>query len=138
MHRPLVAVVNGINLLFPPGHQALLQNVQQTFCQGSVYPVIDAIVGGQESRARGVVDLVQACLDGIDSSEIQADTAGSNPSTAFELALGNLLVCNKIANSILEVGGSELCNVISLLIGVDNDCHNDAPLCLLQGLSRRL
>lgn len=103
------AVISGIVGLFPPGNDALLEQVAQTFCGTYVYPVVDNIVSGQETRERGVADLVQYCLDVIDSTEIGDNSANGNPSTAFGLALGNLLVCDKIANTILEKGGSELC-----------------------------
>src|SRR5208282_754184 len=103
------AILGQIEALFPPGHSAVLFQAAQVFCQQAVYPEIDDIVAGQENRARGVVDLVASCVSMLDSAEI---AAGIDPSTAFGLALGNLLVCDKIANTILEKGGSELCNVI--------------------------
>ena len=102
-------VLEGIAGLFPQGYTALLGQVGEIFCEQAVYPEIDDIVTGQEDRARGVVDLVAACLEIIDTAEISNNTANNDPSTAFALAFGNLLVCDKISNTVLEKGGSELC-----------------------------
>ena len=113
IHAQSPTVVLGqIEGLFPPGNEAILFQAAQLFCQQTVYPQIDDIVAGQENRARGVVDLVAACVSLLDSVEIENNVAGNDPSTAFGLALGNLLVCDKLSNTFLEKGGSELCNVI--------------------------
>jgi hypothetical protein len=59
-----------------------------------------------------VTDLVQACLQLIDGAEPKAAAA----ETIFELALGNLVLCDKLANSILTeplaLGHSGICNAI--------------------------
>jgi len=106
--------VQDINNLFPPGNTALLQQVEQTLCQNSVLPAINAVVSGQITRASGVTTLVQACLGLIDSAEPKPQ--GQSAETVFALALGNIILCDKFANSVLEgplvAGRSALCNVI--------------------------
>jgi hypothetical protein len=108
-----VAVVwNEIDSLFPPGNSALLLQVEQTLCQQAVVPVIDSIVAGEETRATGVTSLIQACLKLIDAADFQT----SDPLLAFQFALGNLLVCDKISNTVLTEplteGRSDVCNAI--------------------------
>jgi hypothetical protein len=70
------------------------------------------VVSGQITRARGVTDLVQACVRLIDGAEPKAASA----ETIFELALGNIVLCDKLANTILSgvliAGRSAICNVI--------------------------
>ena len=107
-----VQIVSDINSLFPPGNAALLQQVEQALCQQAVIPAISSVVNGEASRARGVVNLVQACLQLIDGAEPKAAAAG----TIFEFALGNIVLCDKLANTILSgplvQGRSGICNAI--------------------------
>jgi hypothetical protein len=115
--NPNIAVWNEVNDLFPSQYVAILQQVEQVLCQQSVIPAVNSVVAGEETRAVGVTDLVQACLQLIGQSEIMSMLSTSNPSTVFDLALGNIFACNKIANSVLasstlSEGGSVLCNAI--------------------------
>jgi len=88
-----------------------LLQIEQTLCQQAVVPEIDAVVAGEETRAAGVTDLIQTCLQLIDAADVQTD-----PLLAFQFALGNLIVCDKIANTVLTEplteGQSDLCNAI--------------------------
>jgi len=81
-----------------------------------VIGVINQVVNGQINRATGVVTILQSCLQLIDSGEPQVNQ-NSNSQTVFELALGNLAMCDKLSNSFLEgtltAGKSELCEAIS-------------------------
>jgi hypothetical protein len=110
----LLLIWNQIDSLFPPGNEALLLQIQQELCRQAVIPQVDAVVAGQETRAAGVTDLVQICLEIIDGAELQEDI--TNPLTTFQLALGNLMVCDKIANTLLTEplteGQSPLCDAI--------------------------
>jgi hypothetical protein len=106
-----------IDSFFPPAYVAVLQQVQQNLCEQFVIPQANAVISGQETRAFGVTELIQACISLIDSAEIAPDVATSNPLTTFELALGNIVACDKLANSLLttgefSTGGSILCNAI--------------------------
>jgi hypothetical protein len=69
-------------------------------------------VSGQITRARGVIDLVQACIRLIDGAEPKSGSAQN----IFELALGNIILCDKLANTILSgplvAGRSAICNAI--------------------------
>jgi hypothetical protein len=71
-------------------------------------------VSSQESRAGGVVNLVQNCIKLIDPAE--PAPGGSDPQVVFNLALGNVALCNKLSNSILEgnlvEGQSDFCDAI--------------------------
>lgn len=62
-----------------------------------------------------MTSLVQSCLQLIDSGEPKV-SQGSNAQTVFELALGNLVLCDKLANTFLEgtltPGRSLLCEAI--------------------------
>lgn len=75
-------------------------------------PAISSVVSGQVTRARGVVNLVQACLQFIEGAEPKGVAA----QTIFEFALGNIVLCDKLANSILSgnlvLGHSGICNAI--------------------------
>jgi hypothetical protein len=105
-------IVSNINSLFPAGNAALLAQVEQKLCQTAVLPAINSVVSGEITRARGVTDLVQACIQLIDGAEPKAGTAQD----IFQLALGNIVLCDKLANTILSgpliAGRSAICNVI--------------------------
>ena len=55
---------------------------------------------------------MQACLQMIDAAEPK----GGMAQQIFEFALGNLVVCDKFSNTVLEgtlvVGRSGICNVV--------------------------
>ena len=74
------------------------------------------MVAGQVTRAQGVTQLVQACQKLIDAGEPVVGTS-SDPLATFQLALGNIVLCDKIANSILSgtlvQGSSALCAALS-------------------------
>jgi len=85
-------------------------------CQHDVVPALDAVASKSESRASGVINLVQICLDLLSIAETKAGAAISAPLPPLDLALGNLVACDKIANTVL-VGGltrgeSVLCDAI--------------------------
>jgi hypothetical protein len=104
--------VSQIDGLFPPGNEALLLQIQQTLCQQAVIPAVDSVVAGEEKRSDGVTDLIQTCLQLIDSADLQT----SDDFQEFQFGLGNILVCNKLSNSVLAEplteGQSALCNAI--------------------------
>lgn len=56
--------------------------------------------------------MIQACVQFIDAAESKTDPA----QIMFELALGNIVLCDKFSNSVLEgplvQGHSPICNVI--------------------------
>jgi len=101
-----------IDDLFPPGNEELLLQIQKTLCRQYIIPQVDSVVAGEEKRSDGVASLIQTCLQLID----QADLRNTDKLKSFQFALGNLLICDKLSNSVLAEplteGQSELCNAI--------------------------
>lgn len=108
-------IVSEINSLLPPADVAFIQQIEQTLCHQVVIPVVNALVSGKFSREVGVVNLIQACLQIFDGAEANL---GSSILAAehFQLSLEKIVLCDKLANSLLSGSlshdYSNICNVI--------------------------
>ena len=103
--------------MFPQAYLSVLQQVEQALCQQAILTQVNSVVQADESRAMGVTNLIVACLQLLDNSEVQYDVASSDSSVSFNFALGNILACDKIANTVLSLplkfGDSSLCDAIT-------------------------
>lgn len=95
----------------------MITSVAKALCSRFAVPEINSVIANQESRGYGVANLIQNCVKLFNSAE--SSPGASNSQVVFNLALGNIVLCDKLANSILEgtlvLGQSEFCNgVLSL------------------------
>jgi hypothetical protein len=76
------------------------------------------VLANQVTRAQGVTQLIGACQKLFDAGE-PTPGLSTDPFLSFQFALGNILLCDKVSNSILTEpliqNSSPLCDALTLV-----------------------
>jgi len=97
---------------FPPENIRIVQDHIPDLCSELV-PTLGAVVNGDKDTYVGVADIARQCLQIIGLT----NTVVADPAIAFGIALGNTLICNRIADAMFGGSaitvGQELCNIVA-------------------------